>query len=858
MKKILTLICLSVFMVIAMPKNTLAAEYGGIMGQGTSGDVEWVLYEASDTVPYRTLVVSGNGAMADYTSENSRPLIWINAKSLIVEDGVTHIGDGAFSSCTNLYIADVADSVTSIGEDAFYYCYQMKSVNLSNKLTTIGDGAFSYCSSVEQLNLAETVTSIGASAFLGCGKMNHVDLPENLESLGRYAFRGCKGLESITIPSKLTAINIYTFAWCENVKTITLNEGLISIEMEAFRGTNIESIHLPSTLKSTGARSFGDIPTLKSITIAEGNENLTKIDGVLYSADLKTLYLAENGITKCETPDTVRKITNGAFTNCSELKSVYIPAKVSFLSSDVFEGATKLEEFVVSEESNSFTAVDGILYNKSKTTLQMFPKGKQLTDFRVPDGVTTIADSAMKNCDNLVNVIIPESVTLVESYALKFCKNLERVVVLNPECEFKYPAITGGGHVEDKENTDIIIVGYLDSTAQTEANKVKLVFEELVVEDKLAVELTTNVSSALLVGDDIKLTANANGGYGTYQYSFIVYDVTKNYWYRFCDFSDAKSFVWTANSAGQKVLYAEAKDWLGNVARSNGVNVAVTSNELKVSIATKSLIVSNNASVSFTATATGGTGEYTYSFIMYNNDQGYWHRLNSFSMDEVYSWYASTSGNKTFYVEVKDSAGKVVRSEGVKVTVLEPLLISLNANAKSVVKGSNLALTATASGGAGGYTYSFIMYNEDKGYWYRFSDFKEVNKLSWIASTAEARKFYVEVKDAYGQVVRSEAISVEVLESYNLTASLNSDKSTVGAGTTVKFTANATGGSGNYSYSFLMYNPTSKGWHRFSDFASSNVMNWTALGSGEREFYVEIKDSAGIIVRSKAKVITIK
>ncbi len=867
MKKLIVLICLSMFMIITEPKNILAAEYGAILDSGTSGEVSWVLYDASTTVQYKTIVISGNGSMKDYESKSERPESWTSVQAVVIEDGVTHIGDYSFDSCTKIKTVEMADSVTSIGKNAFYYSINLNEVKLSNNLKIIGDSVFTQCN-IKTINMPASVISIGKSAFFGNSNLPQFDLPSNLENIGANAFYGCKKLTYVKIPEKITTIPYATFSECASLKTVVLNEGLTSIASEAFRNTQIESIKLPSTLESLGSNVFMMTPTLKSITIASGNENFKKVDGVIYNTDMTIVYIAEGSITNCNMPNTVNKINGSAFANCGELKTIYLSDLLYSIASDDFYGAHKLEEFVVSEDSKNFSVKDGVLYNKDKTVLELFPMGSSITDFVVPYGVERVENMALRNCDNLVNVTFPSTVSALGAYSIKFCLNLERVIITNPECKFSANVIYGGGHAEDRENTDIIIVGYKGSTAETEANRVKLEFEEIVMKEPLAVELNASVISyygtvkGLKFGGKLNLSAEAKGGIGAYQYSFIIYDKDKNTWYRFDSFNDATTLVWTANSSGNKVFYVEVRDSVGAVIRSKGVDVVVVveTKEMKVSIKTNSTQVSKNETVSFTAVASGGTGEYTYSFIMYNNDQGYWHRINNFNANTVCNWYASTAGNRTFYVEVKDSSGKVARSEGIKVTVLNPLQITLNSNAGTVVKGSNVALIATASGGAGGYKYSFIMYNEEKNYWYRFSDFNGVNSLSWIASTSEKRKFYVEVKDSLGNIVRSEAVSVAIVEKYDLSVSVKSDKTQVNSGSQVKITATATGGAGNYSYSFIMYNPTTGYWHRFNKFeeGNSNILNWTASGTGVREFYVEVKDNNGFLVRSEVKKITIK
>ena len=90
------------------------------------------------------------------------------------------------------------------------------------------------------------------------------------------------------------------------------------------------------------------------------------------------------------------------------------------------------------------------------------------------------------------------------------------------------------------------------------------------------------------------------------------------------------------------------------------------------------------------------------------------------------------------------------------------LIVTGFADRSSATVGSKETVTAVASGGSGSYTYSILMRNKDTNAWYRFSDFKSSNSITWTASTAGNREFYVEVKDRTGKVARNSAVSVVV------------------------------------------------------------------------------------------------
>ena len=358
------------------------------------------------------------------------------------------------------------------------------------------------------------------------------------------------------------------------------------------------------------------------------------------------------------------------------------------------------------------------------------------------------------------------------------------------------------------------------------------------------------------VGSKVTITATASGGSGNYTYSYLIHNKDTDAWARLTTtFGTSNTYVWTASGSGTREFYVEVKDSTGTVVRSSAVNVSVTGVQ-PLSITGKANYSSVNvgANVTVTATASGGSGSYTYSYLMHNKDNDTWYRFSDFKTSNTLTWTASSAGTREFYVEVKDSSGKIVRSSAINVSVtgVSALTITGKANASTLPAGSTVTLTATASGGGGSYTYSYLMYNRDTGGWYRFSDFKTSNTLSWVASSAGNRDFYVEVKDSTGKVVRSSAINV------NITGTVKSELKITGVtsaaittvGNKVTITAAASGGSGGYTYSFLLCNIDTNGWYRFSDFNSVNTLTWTATSAGNKAFYVEVKDSTGKVVRS--------
>ncbi|NMD38844.1 MAG: leucine-rich repeat domain-containing protein [Christensenellaceae bacterium] len=104
-------------------------------------------------------------------------------------------------------------------------------------VTAIGDQAFSYCTSLKSVKFPEGLASIGWLAFEGCEQLEHIEFPEGLEIIDINAFNGCKQLESIKLPEGLLSLGAEAFVNCTALKDITFPTTLIEIGMTAFEGT---------------------------------------------------------------------------------------------------------------------------------------------------------------------------------------------------------------------------------------------------------------------------------------------------------------------------------------------------------------------------------------------------------------------------------------------------------------------------------------------------------------------------------------------------------------------------------------------------------------------------------------------
>lgn len=123
----------------------------------------------------------------------------------------------------------------------------------------------------------------------------------------------------------------------------------------------------------------------------------------------------------------VKKISDGAFQNCTGITSIVIPDSVISIGVSTFSGCTSLAEITVSPDNKNYSSVAGVLFNKDVSELIVYPKGNGRSAYTIPDGVTQIAESAFSGCTSLTEIVIPDSVTSIGGFAFSGCTSLSKV-----------------------------------------------------------------------------------------------------------------------------------------------------------------------------------------------------------------------------------------------------------------------------------------------------------------------------------------------------------------------------------------------------------------------------------------------
>ena len=401
-----------------------------------------------------TLTISGTGAMTDYTYDSRSP--WYSCrtyiKRVVMQQGVTSIGDHAFWDCSGLTSVTIPDGVTSIGGDAFSGCSALTSVTIPGSVTNVGQYAFSGCSSLTDIyyggygtdwqklnvsiptsatvhfkdniygkgdcgiNVTWELTSDGTLIISGTGRISNysydnnapwyscrayikrVVIQQGVRAIGDQAFYYCENLTSVTIPDSVTSIGGSAFSGCSGLTSVTIPDGVTSIGDYAFSDcSGLTSVTIPSSVTSIGDGAFSGCTSLASVAIPS---SVTEIGGSAFSGC--------SGLTSVTIPSSVTSVGNSAFSGCSNLASVTIPSSVTSIGWRAFENCTAL------------------------------------TFMTIPESVTYINGEVFSNCVRLARVTIPKSVTEISSKAFYYCDSLTDVYYAGTAADWAKISISEG------------------------------------------------------------------------------------------------------------------------------------------------------------------------------------------------------------------------------------------------------------------------------------------------------------------------------------------------------------------------------------------------------------------------------
>lgn len=261
-----------------------AARAANVLYAGTCGEnATWVITDDG------VMTISGTGTVTAPMTKQEASHRMSGISTLVVEEGITEIGD-----------------------EAFGMNYQFTTVRFPDSLKTIGREAFMNMTSLCRIEFGSGLTAIKGNAFAECRNLKEMELPERLQEIGHSAFIDCFSLTEVVIPGSVKTIRSYAFAGCRGMQSAIIRDGVAALEEGAFRDCGLlEEIYVPDTVRALGVGCFWGC----------------------YSLDIFRV------------PAYVTEIPLGCFAACGSLQAIIVPGTVTKIDRDAFKYSTNLRAF---------------------------------------------------------------------------------------------------------------------------------------------------------------------------------------------------------------------------------------------------------------------------------------------------------------------------------------------------------------------------------------------------------------------------------------------------------------------------------------------------------------------------------
>jgi hypothetical protein len=404
--------------------------------------------------------------------------------AVVIPAGVTSIGSGGFagSSITSVVFSGT-NTLTTIGVSAFQSIQSLTSIEIPSSVTTIDPDAFAYSNALTSITVIEPnvnyssvggvlfnndqsslvayangipattysipagVTSIAVSAFRGAN-LTSVTIPASVTTIGDSAFGGSQvssvifsgtstlttiggyafqsaQITSITIPASVTTIGDSAFGSAMNLASVVFSgtSTLATIGADAFSSTSLTSFTIPASVTTIGANAFLSY-NLVSISVPADNQNYSSLDGVLFNKQKTSLinFPASKLATTYSIPTSVTRIEASAFSQTSALASVTIPSSVTTIGDRAFHSAVALTSITVAADNENYSSLDGVLFDKQKTSVVNYPMSNLTKTYSIPSSVTSVEAFAFYGAP-FYAVTIPSSTSVIRNNAFMYARS---------------------------------------------------------------------------------------------------------------------------------------------------------------------------------------------------------------------------------------------------------------------------------------------------------------------------------------------------------------------------------------------------------------------------------------------------
>ncbi|ELP89528.1 hypothetical protein EIN_127160 [Entamoeba invadens IP1] len=382
----------------------------------------------------------------------------LQLKEVVMDDNVEMIANYAFVDCMSLEKITLSANLEVIGPNAFSYCRKLMQFDVPHKVRLVGSFAFEKCEQLKELVFGENVVFDKGGCFEKCTSLTRLNVPINHMKYLYIATENEKeiferlGIEVLNVmKSKCVNESVFKFDnFCDTRDTISNHANYIHLgDLDVFDSNSYylsehPRIYIPSTVVDgdIGFSRF-DNPIEKIVIpnnlllIQENDFYVRNAKSILISSIVTKIqrYCFSNSLIKeFAVPQSVRKIESKAFSDSSDMTSLYIPKSVTKIGKHVFVGCTNLKSIVFEDgrhfdiemETEDQENVCNVTLNTAKLDDNVeFPLDS--TKIKVPSSVTKICSPYFKKYANLCEVVLPTTIKKIEKFIFVGCTKLTKI-----------------------------------------------------------------------------------------------------------------------------------------------------------------------------------------------------------------------------------------------------------------------------------------------------------------------------------------------------------------------------------------------------------------------------------------------